>query len=263
MHTYCACEGEASVALRLVVDHGKPLVRVEASGRVVADEVFEHFDRLELENALAYPKLVDARRMQVGFGGEELMQFAAAISGLGAVEVLGPLAVVATSDEATAVVRRYINLSEGQRPARLFSSISKALKWLNAQQLQTLRGNARILVVDDHQGVLEDTVEQLASLGYRVISATTTTEALALLERDGSIDLLFTDVVMPGQLAGRALAAKALEMRPRLKVLFVSGYYEGALIEKEQLGTDVQFLAKPYRKKELAQKIQEVLNHRP
>jgi CheY-like chemotaxis protein len=251
------------VAFRLVVDHGQPLVRVEVSGRVVADDVFEHFNRLELENALAYPKLVDARRMQVGFGSEELMQFAAAINGLGAVEHLGPLAVVATSDEATAVVRRYINLSESQRPAKLFSSISKALKWLNAQQLQTLRGNARILVVDDHQGVVEDTVDQLASLGYRVISATTTTEALALLERDRSIDLLFTDVVMPGQLAGRALAAKAQEMHPQLKVLFVSGYFEGALVEKEQLGRDVQFLAKPYRKKELAQKIQEVLKRRP
>ena len=84
-------------------------------------------------------------------------------------------------------------------------------------------------------------------------------EALALLERDQSIDLLFTDVVMPGELAGRALAAKALKMRPSLKVLFVSGYFEGSLVEKEQLETDVQFLAKPYRKKQLAQKIEEVL----
>jgi CheY-like chemotaxis protein len=248
------------VALRLVVDHDKPLVRVEVNGRVAASDVFDHFNRLGLENALAYPKLVDARRMKVGFGSDELMQFAAAINGLGAVEHLGPLAVVATSDEATDVVRRYINLSEGQRPAKLFSSIGKALTWLNAQQPQMLRGNARILVVDDHHGVLEDTVEQLSSLGYQVVSATSTTEALALLERDGSIDLLFTDVVMPGQLAGRALAAKALEMRPRLKVLFVSGYFEGALVEKEQLGTDAQFLAKPYRKKELARKIEEVLS---
>ena len=243
-----------------MVDHGKPLVQIEVSGRVVAGDVFEQFNRLALENALAYPKLIDARRMQVGFASEELMQFAAAINGLGAVEQLGPLAVVATSDEATAVVRRYINLSEDQRPAKLFNSIGKALTWLNGQEPQTHRGNARILVVDDHKGVVEDTVEQLGSLGYRVISATTTTEALALLERDPSIDLLVTDVVMPGQLAGRALAAKALEMKPQLKVLFVSGYFEGALVEKEQIGRDVQFLAKPYRKKELAQKIQEVLD---
>jgi PAS domain S-box-containing protein len=122
-----------------------------------------------------------------------------------------------------------------------------------------LRGSARILVVDDNHGVLEEAVDQLTSLGYRVVSASNGAEALALLERDDGVDLLFTDVVMPGELAGRALAAKAQEMRPGLKVLFASGYFEGALVGKGQLETDVQFLAKPYRKKELAQKIEEVL----
>jgi hypothetical protein len=131
-----------------VVDHSKPLVQVEVSGRVVASEVFEHINQLELENALVYPKLIDARRMQVGFTAEEVMQFAAAISGLGAVELLGPLAVVATSDEATAMARRYIHLSAAQRPAKLFNSIKKAEKWLDAQRPRTLHGDARILVVD-------------------------------------------------------------------------------------------------------------------
>jgi CheY-like chemotaxis protein len=188
------------------------------------------------------------------------MQFAAAISGLGAIEILGPLAVVATSDEATAMARRYIHLSAAQRPAKLFTSLNKAQKWLNAQLPRTFRGDARILVVDDNQGVLREAVELLTGFGYQVIAASSGTEALALLERDDSIDLLFTDVVMPGELAGRALAAKAVEMRPDLKVLFVSGYFEGSLVEKDQLETDVQFLAKPYRKKQLAQKIEEVLS---
>jgi len=246
--------------LRLVVDHGKPLVQVEASGRVVASEVFEHINQLELENALAYPKLIDARRMQVGFSAEEVMQFAAAISGLGAVELLGPLAVVATSDKATAMARRYIHLSASQRPAKLFNSLKKAERWLDAQRPRSLRGDARILVVDDNHGVLREATELLTSLGYRVISASNGTDALELLERDDGFDLLFTDVVMPGELAGRELAAKAVEMRPTLKVLFVSGYFEGSLVEKEQLETDVQFLAKPYRKKQLAQKIEEVLS---
>jgi len=116
------------------------------------------------------------------------------------------------------------------------------------------------LVVDDNQGVLQEAVELLSSFGYHVIPASNGAEALALLERNGGIDLLFTDVVMPGELAGRALAAKAVEMRPGLKVLFVSGYFEGSLVEKDQLETDVQFLAKPYRKKQLAQKIEEVLS---
>ena len=246
--------------LRLVVDHGKPLVQVEASGRVVASEVFEQINQLELENALAYPKLIDARRMQVGFSAEEVMQFAAAISGLGAVELLGPLAVVATSDKATAMARRYIHLSASQRPAKLFNSLKKAERWLDAQRPRSLRGDARILVVDDNHGVLREATELLTSLGYRVISASNGTDALELLERDDGFDLLFTDVVMPGELAGRELAAKAVEMRPTLKVLFVSGYFEGSLVEKEQLETDVQFLAKPYRKKQLAQKIEEVLS---
>jgi PAS domain S-box-containing protein len=120
------------------------------------------------------------------------------------------------------------------------------------------RGKANILVVDDNQGVLGVAVDQLTSLGYRVIAASSGAEALEMLRRD-PVDLLFTDVVMPGDLAGRTLAAKAMEIRPGLKVLFSSGYFEGALVGKGQLETDVQFLAKPYRKQELGQKIEEVL----
>ena len=122
------------------------------------------------------------------------------------------------------------------------------------------RGNAKILVVDDNQGVLGIATDQLTSLGYRVIAASSGAEALEMLRRDDQVDLLFTDVVMPGELAGRALAAKAMEMRPGLKVLFASGYFEGALVGKGQLETDVQFLPKPYRKQELARKIEEVLS---
>ena len=121
------------------------------------------------------------------------------------------------------------------------------------------RANATILVVDDNQGVLGVAVDQLTSLGYRVLAASSGAEALEMLQRD-HVDLLFTDVVMPGELAGRALATRAMEIRPGLKVLFSSGYFEGALVGKGQLETDVQFLAKPYRKQELGRKIEEVLS---
>lgn len=118
---------------------------------------------------------------------------------------------------------------------------------------------ARILVVDDNTGVLEEAVEQLGRLGYGVVSAASGSEALAMLERGEEVDLLFTDVVMPGEIAGRALAEKAVQMRPGLKVLFASGYFEGALVSKGALETDVEFIAKPYRMKALAEKVEEIL----
>lgn len=121
------------------------------------------------------------------------------------------------------------------------------------------RGGARILVVDDNDGVLEEAVELLTGLGYDVLSATSGAEALAVLERGETVDLLFTDVVMPGEIAGRVLAERATRLCPGLKVLFSSGYFEGALVTKGDLETDVQFLSKPYRMKELAQKVEEVL----
>lgn len=117
----------------------------------------------------------------------------------------------------------------------------------------------KILVVDDNTGILEEAAEQLASLGYRVVSASSGAQALEVLEGEGDVDLLFTDVVMPGSIGGRALAEKARQMRPGIKVLFASGYFEGALVGKGDLDTDVRFLTKPYIKRELAKKIEETL----
>jgi PAS domain S-box-containing protein len=128
---------------------------------------------------------------------------------------------------------------------------------LEASKVVPIR--TKILVVDDNEGVLEEAVEQLTSLGYRVVSAPNGAKALEMLESEDDVDLLFTDVVMPGSLGGRALAEKARQMRPRLKVLFASGYFEGALVGKGELETDVKFLTKPYIKRELAKKIEEAL----
>jgi PAS domain S-box-containing protein len=128
-----------------------------------------------------------------------------------------------------------------------------------AADAASLSTRAKILVVDDNSGVLEEATEQLTRLGYDVVSASSGAEALAVLERGDRVDLLFTDVVMPGDLAGRDLADKATELRRGLKVLFASGYFEGALVSKGALETDVQFIAKPYRMKALAQKVEEVL----
>jgi PAS domain S-box-containing protein len=128
-----------------------------------------------------------------------------------------------------------------------------------AEKIVSVPVSAKILVVDDNDGVLEEAVEQLTSLGYGVVSASSGAAALEVLERDPDIDLLFTDVVMPGSIGGRVLAEKAMQMRPGLRVLFASGYFEGALVGKGDLESDVQFLTKPYIKRELAKKIEEAL----
>ena len=72
--------------------------------------------------------------------------------------------------------------------------------------------------------------------------------------------MLFTDVVMPGGMSGGDVAKQARLVRPDLKILFASGYFEGALVRDGNIAASTHFLVKPYRKKELAVKMHEVLN---
>ncbi|HZQ01468.1 MAG TPA: response regulator [Reyranella sp.] len=124
------------------------------------------------------------------------------------------------------------------------------------------RRKSKILVVDDNPGLLEEAVDMLARMGFAVRSASNGADALAILQHETDIDLLFTDVVMPGEIAGRLLAERALLLKPGLRVLFASGYFEGALVSKGELKDNVQFIAKPYRMRELAQKLEQVLSAR-
>jgi PAS domain S-box-containing protein len=118
----------------------------------------------------------------------------------------------------------------------------------------------QILVVDDNEEVRGVAERQLTSLGYRVIAVPDGAAALAMLASSVQIDLLFTDVVMPGGLNGRQVAQEARKLRPRLRVLFTSGYFEGALVRKGEIEQDVQFIMKPYRRKDLAEKVRTLLS---
>ena len=122
-----------------------------------------------------------------------------------------------------------------------------------------LPAKPKVLLVDDDDLVREQVGEQLADLGYEVASAASGAEALEILEQAPDVDLLFADVVMPNGMGGRELADKARRLRPDLKVLFSSGYFRGALVEKGELDVDVECLAKPYRMSQLADKLDEVL----
>jgi CheY-like chemotaxis protein len=119
------------------------------------------------------------------------------------------------------------------------------------------QGARKILVLDDDDGVRDVAQLQLKSLGYTVVTASSGSEALDILSRVPDIDLLFTDVVMPGGLNGRQVAEAARKIRPDLKVLFTSGYFEGALVRDGALDSSVRLLVKPYRRKDLAEKMEE------
>lgn len=119
--------------------------------------------------------------------------------------------------------------------------------------------NEQVLLVDDDEQVRAVALRQLTSLGYRVITASSGAEALEILKRGVEIDLLFTDVVMPDGMGGRDLADQARQIRPGIKTLFQSGYFEGALQRNGVLEESVDFIVKPYRKADLARKIRAVL----
>jgi signal transduction histidine kinase len=116
-----------------------------------------------------------------------------------------------------------------------------------------------ILVVEDDEDVRSNTVLMLRELGYGVVEAPDGRTALAILEREERIDLLFTDVGLPGGINGRVLSDKARELRPRLKVLFTSGYARNAIVHQGRLDPGVDLISKPFTFDQLAAKIRQVL----
>jgi CheY-like chemotaxis protein len=117
-----------------------------------------------------------------------------------------------------------------------------------------------ILVLEDDDDVRTYSVECLRELGYRVVEAHDGPSALRLLERQTRVDLLFTDVVLPGGLTGAQVAVQARELRPELKVLFTTGYARNAIIHHGRLDKGVQLITKPFSFIDLAGKVRDVLD---
>lgn len=123
-------------------------------------------------------------------------------------------------------------------------------------------GNETILVAEDDDEVRLTAVDMLTDLGYRVLTARDAASALSVIESGVPIDLLFTDVVMPGPLKSSDLARKARERLPSLAVLFTSGYTENSITHGGRLDQGVELLSKPYTQQALARKIRHVLANR-
>ncbi len=130
------------------------------------------------------------------------------------------------------------------------------------EQTKLLGGSESILIVDDEVDLLQLARQHLNNLGYQTRTAENAAQALKILAEDGSIDLLFSDVVMPGGTNGYELAQKATELKPELKVLLTSGY-ASKMIDQAMLSRfSSHLLSKPYRKAEMAQRIRLVLDEK-
>jgi len=121
-------------------------------------------------------------------------------------------------------------------------------------------GSETILVVDDEQDILDNVAAILRDFGYRVLTACSADDALARLAGLGRIDLLFTDVIMPGNVSATELAAKARALHPEVRVLFTSGYTENAMIHNGRLDEGINLLSKPYGRAELASAVRTLLS---
>jgi PAS domain S-box-containing protein len=124
-------------------------------------------------------------------------------------------------------------------------------------------GTETILVVEDDDDVRSTVGDMLRELGYKVLTARDAGSAVPILDSGVKIDLLFTDVVMPGPIRSPELARKARERIPDIRILFTSGYTENAIVHGGRLDPGVDLLTKPYTRQMLASRIREALNREP
>ncbi|MGE3944239.1 MAG: ATP-binding protein [Alphaproteobacteria bacterium] len=142
---------------------------------------------------------------------------------------------------------------------RLVSGDTEAESMPEVQRIPTGTKDEIILVVEDDDDVRAYTVEMLRELGYTVLEAGDGPAAFRLLQREQSIQLLFTDVGLPGGLNGRQLADRARRRSPNLKVLFTTGYARNAIVHNGKLDVGVALISKPFTYTGLATKVRQVL----
>jgi PAS domain S-box-containing protein len=122
------------------------------------------------------------------------------------------------------------------------------------------QGEESILVCEDDEDVRAYSAEVLRELGYRVFEAADGPSALALLQANRQIDLLFTDVVLPGGMSGSVLAKEAAKLQPGIRTLFTTGYARNAIVHHGRLDPGVELLTKPFSYADLAARVRDILD---
>ncbi|QRM41655.1 PAS domain S-box protein [Rhizobium rhizogenes] len=184
--------------------------------------------------------------------------------GMGAGTGLGLSMVYGFAKQSGGHVQLYSEIGQGTSiriflPALKARAAKEPPRAAEDKKLQIPKGFERILVVEDDARVRRVAVSRLLDAGYSVIEATNGAEALAAFQENPDIALLFTDVVMPGGMAGDELAHKVRALRPEIKVLFTSGYAEPTIAGRE-LAEAGNWLKKPYTARELAIRLRELLD---
>ncbi|MBE9202889.1 PAS domain-containing protein [Synechocystis salina LEGE 06099] len=159
-------------------------------------------------------------------------------------------------------IKIYSEPGEGTA-VKLYFPLVRGVQQVNYQPTQESLpegGTEHILIAEDDDLVLKHLEAQLRSLGYRVTAVTSGPDALKVLGTHNDIELLLTDIIMPGGMNGRELADRAKAMYPKLKILFTSGYTDNAIVHHGRLDPGVELLSKPYNRLELATKVRQVLS---
>lgn len=160
-------------------------------------------------------------------------------------------------------VRIYSEVGRGTT-VRMYVPVEDHIKFTTERPsvptVEEVGGEETILVVEDQEDVREVAVALLDDLGYKVFEAENGLQGLAVLESKSEIDLLLTDIVMPGGIDGVELARAAHKLRPGLPVLFTTGYAAAAVLREAEVKAACNLVTKPYRRADLAAKIRQALD---
>jgi PAS domain S-box-containing protein len=148
-------------------------------------------------------------------------------------------------------IKIYLPRSVGDAKTPVIGEGNKLSQWTGAET---------IFIVEDDDGLRDYASEVLAELGYRVMRASSGAAALEILNGKDQVDLLLTDVVMPGGVNGRQLADAAVSQRPGLRVLYMTGYTRDAIVRQGRLDRGIHMISKPFSFEELASKVRQVLD---
>lgn len=164
-------------------------------------------------------------------------------------------------------IRVYSELEQGTTAKlylpRFHGEVAAPVAAAPRPDISLLRGTETVLLVEDDDGVRAYSSGVLRELGYNVIEASDAASGLAALSHHPQIDLLFTDVVLPGGLHGHKLAEEVRIQRPSVRVLFTSGYTRNAIVHNGRLDPGVQLITKPFSYEELAVRVRRVLDSGP